>query len=66
MPLNHIDSTCSAVHKQSPSHQMGPITHQVIQHDTKFAQWATQFSISGNMIKQKICKLCVDNYQTIF
>ena len=25
------------------------------------AWWATQLLISGNMIKQKTCKFCVDN-----
>ena len=30
----------------------------------KVARWATQLSISGDMIKQKTCKFCVNNSKT--
>ena len=37
---------------------------RAIQHDPEVARYATHLSISGNMIKQKTCKFCVDNWKT--
>ena len=52
--------------KQSLSRQMRPITYYTVRRSNmtpEVVRWATQLTISGNMIKRKTCKFCFDNWK---
>ena len=46
-----------------PVAKCDPLLGRATQHDPEVAQWATQLLISGNMIKKKKCKFCVNNWK---
>ena len=69
IPWNDTNKDVSAVDKRSPSRQMRLITRSgdpTSNMTPEVARWATHPSISGNMIKQKACKFCVNITKNVF